>query len=188
MLHLPIFSIVRLTSFLQFIPTTSASYVRSNPSTDIGTLIALTIEQGPMKEEKIMAEQILAPLKRHDRIEEIIPYLKKITKPMKLAFLFPSTYKVVPAQVVLGNRGEIDVDLYAGTLRKALRNYSPDGDGHLSVMRAAGGHPIPRLLQLQIVVLMLGMLGLSAVPTGAEERPTPNDQSTIFDPSVTNPR
>ena len=130
-----------------------------------------------------MAEQILAPLKRHDRIEEIIPYLKKITKPMKLAFLFPSTYKVVPAQEALGNRVEIDVEL-----RKALRSYSPDGDGHLSITRAAGGHSIARLLQLLIAVLMLGMLGLSAVPTGAVERPTPDNQTTIFDPSGTDPR
>ncbi len=38
-----------------------------------------------------MAEQILVPLKRHDQIEEIIPYLKKISKPMKVTFLFPST-------------------------------------------------------------------------------------------------
>ncbi len=98
-----------------------------------------------MKEEKIMAEQILAPLKRHDRIEEIIPYLKKITKPMKLAFLFPSTYKVVPAQGALGNRVEIAEEFYAGTLRKALKSYSPDGDGHLSVIRAAHAHPTPRL-------------------------------------------
>ncbi len=188
MLHLSIFSNARLTSFLQFSPTTSASYVRSNPSADIGTLIALTIEQGPMKEENIMAEHILTPLKRYDRFEEIIPYLKKITKPMKAAFLFPSTYKVVPAQEVLGNRVEIAVEFYAGTLRTALRSYSPHGDGHLSVVRAAGGHPIPRLLQLLIEVLMLGMLGLSAVPTGAEERPTPDHQTTIFDPSVTNPR
>ncbi len=135
-----------------------------------------------------MAEQILAPLKRHVRIEEIIPYLKEISKPMRAVFLFPSTYKVVPAQETLGNRVKIAEEFYAGTLGKELRIYSPDGDGHLSVMRAAGGHPIPRLLQVLIVVLMLGMLGLSAVPTGAEERPTPNDQSTIFDPSGTDPR
>ncbi len=140
-----------------------------------------------MKKENIMAEQILAPLKRHVRIEEIIPYLKEITKPMKLAFLFPSTYKVVPAQEALGNRVEIAEEFYAGTLRKALRSHSPHRDGHLSVIRAAHALPIPRLLQLLIVVLMLGMLGLSAVPTGAEERPTP-DQTTIFDPSVTDPR
>ncbi len=38
-----------------------------------------------------MAEQIFVPLKMHDQIEEIIPYLKKISKPMKVTFLFPST-------------------------------------------------------------------------------------------------
>ncbi len=73
-------------------------------------------------------------------------------------------------------------------MRKALRSYSPDGDGHLSITRAAGGHSIARLLQLLIAVLMLGMLGLSAVPTGAVERPTPDNQTTIFDPSGTDPR
>ena len=95
-----------------------------------------------MKEEMTMAEQILAPLKRHDPIEEIIPYLKKITKPMRAAFLFPATYKVVPAQEALGNRVEIDVES-----RKALRSYSPDGDGHLSIIRAfhVYAHPIPWL-------------------------------------------
>jgi len=100
-----------------------------------------------MKEEMIMAEQILAPVKRHDRIEEIIPYLKKISKPMKLAFLFPATYKVVPAQETLDNRVELAEEFYAGTLRKARRSYSPDGDGHLSIIRAAHAyaHPIQRL-------------------------------------------
>ncbi len=33
-------------------------------------------------------------------------------------------------------------------------------------------------------VLMLEMLGLSAVPTGAEERLTPDHLTTIFDPPV----
>ena len=105
-----------------------------------------------------MAEQILAPLKRHDRIEEIIPYLKKITKPMKATFLFPSTYKVVPAQEALGNRVEIAVEFYAGTLRKALKSYSPDGASHLSRVRADHAHPIPSLLQWIIAALMLAML------------------------------
>jgi hypothetical protein len=36
-----------------------------------------------------MAGQILVPLKRHDRIEEIIPYLEKLAKPgMRVVFLF----------------------------------------------------------------------------------------------------
>ncbi len=73
-------------------------------------------------------------------------------------------------------------------MRKALRSYSPHGDGHLSVVRAALGHPIAWLLQMLFAVLVLVILGLSAVLTGAEERPTPDDQTTIFDPSGTDPR
>ncbi len=71
---------------------------------------------------------------------------------------------------------------------KALRSYSPYGDGHLSITRAAAGHPIAWLLQMLFAVLVLVILGLSAVLTGAEERPTPNDQTTIFDPSGTDVR
>lgn len=42
-----------------------------------------------------MAEQILVPLKRHDRIEDIIPYLDKIAKPgMRVIFLI--RYPVEP--------------------------------------------------------------------------------------------
>lgn len=37
-----------------------------------------------------MAEQILVPMRRHDRIEEIIPYLEKVANPgMRVVFLFP---------------------------------------------------------------------------------------------------
>jgi hypothetical protein len=58
----------------------------------------------------------------------------------------------------------------------------------LSIIRAARGHPIAWLLQVLFAVLVLAILGLSAVSTGAEEHPTPNDQTTIFDPSGTDPR
>ncbi|MGH7774099.1 MAG: universal stress protein [Candidatus Binatia bacterium] len=37
-----------------------------------------------------MSGQILVPLKRHDRIEEMIPYLEKVAQPgMRVAFLIP---------------------------------------------------------------------------------------------------
>ena len=180
-----------------------------------------------------MAEQILVPLKMHDRIEEIIPYLKEISKPMKVTFLFPSTtslfdgfddwledrrgtsgpgmqsplearkmmqmysgkkqmelaeQKVSTVQEALGNGVGVDVDFYESSLSRALRGYSPDKKGHLRIIRAASAHPITRHLHLLFAVLMLGILGLSAVPTGAEERPIPNDQTTIVDPSGTDAR
>ena len=35
-----------------------------------------------------MAEKILVPLKRHDRVDEVIPYIEKVTKPgMSVVFL-----------------------------------------------------------------------------------------------------
>ncbi len=73
-------------------------------------------------------------------------------------------------------------------VRKALRSYSPYGDGHLSITRAAGGRPIGWLLQMLLAVLIIVILGLRAVPAGAVERPTPDNQTTIFDPSGTDPR
>ncbi len=96
---------------------------------------------------------------------------------------------VFPAQEALGESGvEITVDFYESSLRRALRSYSPDGDGQFSIISAARAHSITRLLHFLFAVLMLGILGLSAVPTGAEEHPTPNDQTTVFDPSGTDAR
>ncbi len=66
-------------------------------------------------------------------------------------------------------------------------SFSPYGDGHLSVVRAVIGHPIAWLLQMLFAVLVLVILGLSAVLAEAEERPT-FDQTTIFDPSGTDVR
>jgi hypothetical protein len=38
----------------------------------------------------MVAKQIVVPLKRHDRIEEIVPYLEEIAKPgMRVLFLVP---------------------------------------------------------------------------------------------------
>ncbi len=73
-------------------------------------------------------------------------------------------------------------------MRKALRSYSPYGDGHLSITRAAGRHPIGWLLQMLLAILIIVILGFSAVLAGAVERPTPDNQTTIFDPSGTDPR
>ena len=40
--------------------------------------------------EKIWAEQVLVPLKRNARVEEIIPYVEKVTRPsMEVVFLLP---------------------------------------------------------------------------------------------------
>ena len=37
-----------------------------------------------------MKEQILVPIKRHDRIDDVVPYLKEVAKPgMRVVFLIP---------------------------------------------------------------------------------------------------
>jgi hypothetical protein len=41
----------------------------------------LSIWVNAKKEDTTMAEKILVPLKRHDRVEEVIPYIEKVTQP-----------------------------------------------------------------------------------------------------------
>jgi hypothetical protein len=41
----------------------------------------LSIWVNAKKEDTTMAEKILVPLKRHDRVEEVIPYIDKVTQP-----------------------------------------------------------------------------------------------------------
>ncbi len=48
----------------------------------------LFIRVNAKKEDRTMAEKILVPLKRHDRVEEVIPYIEKVTQPgMSVVFL-----------------------------------------------------------------------------------------------------
>jgi hypothetical protein len=41
----------------------------------------LPVRVNAKKEDRTMAEKILVPLKRHDRVEEVIPYIEKVTRP-----------------------------------------------------------------------------------------------------------
>lgn len=137
-----------------------------------------------------MAQQILVPLKREDRVEEITPYLEKVAQPgMKVVFLlrYPgedlgrildlcarmeggiarrsaaareltSIYswegnvqraqgKVSPVREVLKQKGaEVDVDVYTGSLRKAVRGYTVNGDVDLIVTPAGLGTRVARFL------------------------------------------
>lgn len=51
-----------------------------------------------------MAAQILVPLNRHKRVEEILPYIEEITRPgMRVTFLVPcSAYSWVPLSGYMG--------------------------------------------------------------------------------------
>ena len=137
-----------------------------------------------------MAKQILVPLKRDDRVEEIIPYVEKVAQPgMKVVFLlrYPgedlgrifalcakmegrkperlaatrqltdiyswegnlerANRKVSSAVEVLRRKGtEAVVDVYTGSLRKAVRSYTVNGDVDLIVTPAGMGTRIARFL------------------------------------------
>jgi hypothetical protein len=41
----------------------------------------LSVPVNAKKEDRTMAEKILVPLNRHDRVEEVIPYIEKVTQP-----------------------------------------------------------------------------------------------------------
>ncbi len=54
--------------------------------------------------------------------------------------------KIFPACEVLLKRGtEVDVDIYAGSLRRAVRSYAFKGDVHLIVTPTGNGLPLTRL-------------------------------------------
>jgi nucleotide-binding universal stress UspA family protein len=137
-----------------------------------------------------MAKKILVPLKRDDRVEEIVPCVEKVAKPgMKVVFLlrYPgedfgrildlcarmeggmtgrsaaareltniyswegnvqrAQRKVSAAREVLKQKGvEVDVDVYTGSLRKAVRGYTVNGDVDLIVTPAGMGTRIVRFL------------------------------------------
>lgn len=152
-----------------------------------------------------MAKQILVPLKRHDRIGEIIPYLEKIAKPeIRVVFLIPYPVEtwlwlqdhwvtaesprkamlagrtitarysweaqrglaeemVFPARQALEKRGmEIAVEVYTGSLRRVVENFTAHGGVHLIVMQVGNGHLIVRLLHS--MMRLLGLFKRSDVP------------------------
>jgi hypothetical protein len=64
--------------------------------------------------------------------------------------------RISPACDLLRERGiEVEIDVYAGSLRKALRSYTHNGDVHWVMMAARGGNPLLRLLQRTMRLLGL---------------------------------
>jgi hypothetical protein len=137
-----------------------------------------------MKENEAMNKQILVPMKRNDRAEEMIPYIEKVAWPgMKVVFLMryplggikwptkePDTetaseinelldyyswegnlqraeQKVSSACAALRTKDvEVTVDVYAGSLKKAVRSHTLNGDVHLIMTRAGIGQRIAGFL------------------------------------------
>ena len=120
-----------------------------------------------------MAGQILVPLRRNDRIEDVLPYLEQIARPgCKVTLLVhysvegldwfqgQSMPSVVEEERPVDEKStflslealrERDVivalDIYAGPLRKVMKQYALRGDIDLVMIAARGRSWIGRLLQ-----------------------------------------
>jgi hypothetical protein len=130
-----------------------------------------------------MNRKILVPLGRHDRSEEMIPYIEKVARPgMKVVLLMPypvdgfvwakeeygmraaleakelvdyyswegnlenAQKQVAPICEALRARGiEAAVEVYAGSLKKAVRSHMLSGDVHLIMTRVGIGDWIAKL-------------------------------------------
>lgn len=137
-----------------------------------------------------MSKQILVPLKLHDEVDEVLPYVERVAQPgMKVVFLrrYPGTSlgsmlplfakmeggmperlagtrqladiyswegnaqraerKISAAREVLERNGvKVDVSVYAGSLRRFVRNYGLKNDVHLIVAPAGIGSWITTLV------------------------------------------
>ena len=140
-----------------------------------------------------MAKQILVPITKNDRVEELIPYVERVAHPgMKVVFLFRypvagfmwrdlgtkelaenysldgnlqrANQRVLPACEVLAQKGvEVAVSVYTGSLRRAVRNYALKGKDQLIMQRPGLCHMISRCLNNII----------SALPSPKGPSPTP---------------
>jgi len=153
-----------------------------------------------------MAGEILVAVKGGDPIEEIVPYLEKITQPgVRVLFLIPypvesrlywrdhwvtaesarkvmlverrvndryswemqkglAEEKISPARKALQKRRvDVAVEVYTGSLRKKIREYTASGGASLVLMPGESYHPFMRLLQG--MVTLFGLLRRPSIPT-----------------------
>ena len=120
-----------------------------------------------------MTGQILVPLRRNDRIEDVVPYLERIARPGCRVILLihysvegldwfqnQSTTSVIKEQKLvpekntflvlepLRERGvTVSLDIYAGPLRKVVKQYTLRGDIDLVMIVAGSRSRIGRLFQ-----------------------------------------
>lgn len=134
-----------------------------------------------------MTGQILVPLRRGDSIADVIPYLEQIAGPgSKIIFLVhysvegldwfqnKSTTSVIKEQkrvpdkktLALERLRERDMtvalDIYAGPLRKVVKQYTRRGDIGLVMVVARGKSWLGRLFQNSLVFLNLSCVSKSA--------------------------
>jgi hypothetical protein len=132
--------------------------------------------------------QILVPLRRNDRIEDVVPYLEQIARPgCKVTLLihysvegvdwFQSkpTTPIIKEQKLLVDKNtflaleplrERDVtvalDIYAGPLRKVVKQYTGGGDIDLVMIVAGSKSRIGKLLHNCLLFLNFSCISKSA--------------------------
>jgi hypothetical protein len=132
--------------------------------------------------------RILVPLRRDDRIEDVVPYLEQITQPgYRVTLLIhysvqgldwfqgKSTTSVVKEQKLVADENtflaleplrERDVtvalDIYAGPLKKVVKQYTLRGDIDLVMIAARGRSWIGRLFQSCLLFLNFSCVSKSA--------------------------
>jgi nucleotide-binding universal stress UspA family protein len=94
--------------------------------------VALSLNR---KEKKTMAQKILVPLRRYDRIEEIVPYLEEVTQPgMSIVFFIQHSvngFKWLQAYCAImecGTRNSV-------ALTRMAESYSVETRRHLAEQR-----------------------------------------------------
>jgi len=116
--------------------------------------------------------QILVPLRRNDKIEDVLPYLEQIARPGSRVILLihysvegidwlqgKSTTSVIKEQKLVDKNTflaleplrardvMVALDIYAGPLRKVVKQYAGKGDIDLVMIAARGRSWLPRLFQ-----------------------------------------
>ena len=135
-----------------------------------------------------MTGQILVPLRRNDRIEDVVPYLEQIARPGSRVILLihysvegldwlqsKSMSSVIKERKLVADKNtflaleplrERDVmvalDIYAGPLRKVVKQYTLRGDIDLVMIVAGSRSRIGRLFQNCLLFLNFSRVSKSA--------------------------
>jgi len=130
----------------------------------------------------------LVPLRRNDRIEDVVPYLEQITRPgSRVIFLIHYSVEgldwfqsklaasVIEEEKLVAKKNTflaleplrqrdvtVALDIYAGSLRKVVKQYTLRGDIDLIMIAARGRSWIGRLLQNCLLFLNFSCVSKSA--------------------------
>jgi hypothetical protein len=132
--------------------------------------------------------QILVPLRRNDKIEDVVPYLEQIARPGSRVILLihysvegldwlqsKPTTPVIEEQKPVGEKETflaleplrergvtVALDIYAGPLRKVVKQYTLRGDIDLVMIVAGSRSRIGKLLHNCLLLLNFSCVSKSA--------------------------